>query len=106
MTGAERIAQLIAAHIRRANPIVGAALVADLGLSNNTPVVSVSVGGTVRKAVYLAPHAPQEGYPVFVCRMGSDTAAPLVVLASNFQIGAVTVGGLGTGGLGTMPLGG
>lgn len=86
MTGAERIAELIAAHLRRRNDITGAAIYADAGLVNDTPQVDVLVGGTIRRAVYLAPHAVRAGRPAFVTRMGADKSAPLVVVASNYQV--------------------
>lgn len=96
MAGYREIAQLIAARVRRPNPIVGGQIVADGGLANDTPVVTVSVGGATRRAVYLAPHAVQEGGHVFVTRLGPDAGAPLAVIATNYQVTSDGVWGTGT----------
>ena len=101
MSSVDRLAALIASRLARPNPIVPGAIVADGGLNADTPLVSVSVGGTTRRAVYLPPHAIEENGNVFVCRLGPDKAAPLAIIATNYPV----AGGLGTGGLGNGPLG-
>lgn len=97
MAGYAEIAALIARRVRRRNDIVGATIVEAGALSNDTPTVTVRVGGASRRAIYLPPHAPVAGGPVFVCRAGSETAAPIIVIASNFQVTGNTDGNWGSG---------
>jgi hypothetical protein len=80
------IAELIANAILRQNPTVPAVITADLGLVNDTPLVSVSVGGATRQAIYPLPTPIQVGGNVFVARMSADLTSPLVVVASNYQV--------------------
>ena len=100
------VARLIADAILRQNPTVPAVITADLGLVNSTPLVSVSVGGATRQAIYPLPTAIQVGGGCFVARMSADLTSPLVVIASNYQVqpGTASSGyggaGFGAGGYG------
>lgn len=95
------IAALITSRIPRPSPITGGVIVADLGLTNDTPAVTVLTGGATRRAIYLPPHAVQVGN-VFVGRAGPALTDPLICWASNYQV-PVAAGGGGGDGWGSTP---
>jgi hypothetical protein len=81
------IAQLIANRIAPPNPIMVGQLIQDLGTNADTPMVTVALGEAERRAVYLPPHAITPECGVFVARMSADLSSPLIVLATNIQVG-------------------
>lgn len=95
--GIEAIADTIASLIWHRNDIVEATITADLGLVNNTPQVSVSVGGASRVAIYACP-IPIQLLGCFVCPTHAGPGADLLVIATNYQVGTPGAGGAGYGG--------
>ena len=81
----ERIAQAIADAVPRRNDILPAAIVANLGLTNNTPIVTVTVGDATRTAIWACPKTITVGKGCFVTRLSPDPAADWVVIATNYQ---------------------
>lgn len=94
------IATLLAARIPRRNPIIGAVIVADLGLVNGTQTVLAQAGGATWRVIYLAPLAVQVPGNIFITRAGRELTAPYICYTTNYQVppgGGIGVGAWGGG---------
>ena len=67
-----------------------------LYLTEDTPIITVTSGNALRRAVYLPPHAIIEGGNVFVMRIGPELTADVVILATNYQVSSDGVWGTGS----------
>lgn len=82
----EDVGRAVAALLPRPNPILPAIIATDLGLVNGTPLVLVNVAGARRQAVYPIPRALRLGGACWVTRTGPHLTAPLMVIATNYQV--------------------
>jgi hypothetical protein len=87
--------RLLLGMIPAENPSVAAILVANAGLSNDSPMVTINPGDETRLAVYLPQHAIQEGRPVVVTRMTPAPDSGWIVEITNYQCGPFVPGGSG-----------
>ena len=99
------VAALLASRLLAPNPVQAGTIAADLGLSNGTPTVSVTLGDATRRALYLPPAAIVVGGHVFVAPLDGRADAPLAVIATNYQVAGATPSGYGNGGYGSIPYG-
>lgn len=84
-TDYDRLARTVLDQLRRPNPIREALILADTGRAGGTPTVAVRVDGVQRLALYPLPSAIRVGRLVFYQAVASGVA-PLVVVASNYQV--------------------
>lgn len=80
------VGRMVAGFVPRANPILPATITTDLGLVGGTPYVLVSVAGSRLTALYPVPKALQLGGACWVTRTGPALTAPLLVVATNYQV--------------------